>query len=177
MGVALIATLADDAGQVQVTRVKSQADFLVRFPAGARVRRFAILRVQLATARAPQAAVRLLRAFQQQNLVAFVEAVEQGGDFIGQLHVASEAIQRPRGKLPEIMPDRNADCGYAAGVKEPTREQLLAWVKRYRNAAIELEEQRYTELRAMSAAKALRFADALLSIPVANRRRESSGLI
>ena len=64
-----------------------------------------------------------------------------------------------------------------AGVKEPTREQLLAWVKQYRNAAIELEAQRYTELRAMSEAKALRFADALLSIPVANRRRESSGLI
>ena len=75
------------------------------------------------------------------------------------------------------MPDTKADCGYAAGVKEPTREQLLTWVKQYRNAAIELEEQRYTELRAMSEAKALRFADALLSIPVANRRRESSGLI
>jgi len=75
------------------------------------------------------------------------------------------------------MPDTTPDCRYGGGVKEPTREQLLTWVKQYRNAAIELEEQRYTELRAMSEAKALRFADALLSIPVANRRRESSGLI
>ena len=162
---------------MQITRLQLQGNFLLRLATGAGVWRFAILRVQFAAAWAPAPAVRLLRAFQQQDLVALVETVKQRGDFVGQLHVASEAIQRPGRKLPEIMPDTKADCGYAAGVKEPTREQLLTWVKQYRNAAIELEEQRYTELRAMSEAKALRFADALLSIPVANRRRESSGLI
>ena len=62
-------------------------------------------------------------------------------------------------------------------VQEPTREQMLQWVKQYKNAAIELKQQRFDELRAMSDEKALRFADAALSIPVADRRRESSGLV
>jgi len=75
------------------------------------------------------------------------------------------------------MPDFAAGFGYAGGVKEPTHVELLQWVKQYRSAATELEAQRYAELRAMSDNKALRFANALLSIPVANRRRETSGLI
>ena len=54
---------------------------------------------------------------------------------------------------------------------------MLQWVKQYQNAAIELEQQRFDELRALSDAQALRLADAVLSIPVADRRRESSGLI
>jgi hypothetical protein len=62
-------------------------------------------------------------------------------------------------------------------VKEPTREQMLQWVKQYKNAAVELEQRRYDELRALSDEKALRQAEALLSMPVAQRRRESSGLV
>lgn len=54
---------------------------------------------------------------------------------------------------------------------------MLQWVKQYQNAAIELEEQRYDELRALTSERALRFAEAVLSIPVANWRRESSGLV
>ena len=54
---------------------------------------------------------------------------------------------------------------------------MLQWVKQYKNAAIELERRRYDELRALTDEKALRMADAVLSIPVANRRRTSSGLV
>jgi len=85
----LIAVFADDAGEVQITRSKGQRNFLVRFPAGAGVRRFAIVRVQFAAARTPQAAIRLLRPLDQQHFVALIEAVKQRGDFVGQRHAAN----------------------------------------------------------------------------------------
>src|SRR5208283_6088286 len=34
----------------------------------------------------PQTAVRLLRAFEQQHVIALVEAIKQRGDFVGQNH-------------------------------------------------------------------------------------------
>lgn len=92
--VTLKAVLADDASQVQIARLDLQRDFLHRLTAGASVGRFAVLGVQLAAGRAPAAAIRLLRAFQQQHFVAFVEAIEQGGDFVGQRHGGSEAGAR-----------------------------------------------------------------------------------
>ncbi len=62
-------------------------------------------------------------------------------------------------------------------MKTPTREQQLEWVKTYKAAAIELEEQRWRELQALTDEEALRISDMLLSIPVPDRWRESSGLV
>jgi hypothetical protein len=62
-------------------------------------------------------------------------------------------------------------------VETPTREQQLRWVEQYKAAARELEAQRRRELRALTEEEALRISDALLSIPVAGRRRPSSGLV
>ena len=86
MRLALIAVFADEAGEVQIARLELQTGFLARFATGAGVGGFAFVRVQFAAARTPEAAIRLLRAFEQEDFVALVEAVEQGGDFVGQLH-------------------------------------------------------------------------------------------
>ena len=99
MRLALETVFADDAGEVQIARGKLLAGFLVRFAAGAGVGRFAFVRVQLTAARTPQAAIRLLRAFEQEDLIALVEAVEQRGNFVGQLHARSEARSDARGKF------------------------------------------------------------------------------
>ncbi len=86
VGVALETVLAHEAGQVQIARLDFEREFLMRFAARANVGRLAIVRVQLAAGRAPQPAIRLLRAFEQQHFVALVEAIKQRGDFIRQLH-------------------------------------------------------------------------------------------
>ena len=62
-------------------------------------------------------------------------------------------------------------------MKVPTHEQQLEWVKQYKAAALELEKQRHTALNSLTKEQTLRKIDALLSLPVANRRRESSGLV
>jgi hypothetical protein len=58
----------------------------VRLAAGAGVGRFAKVHFQFAATRTPQAAIRLLRAFEQKNFRLLVEAVKQRGDFVGQNH-------------------------------------------------------------------------------------------
>ena len=63
--VALVAVLADEAGEMQVARREHEAHFLARLAAGAGVRRFADVRLELATGRTPAAAIRLLRALKQ----------------------------------------------------------------------------------------------------------------
>lgn len=88
---ALETMFADEAGEMQIARGELLAGFLVRFATGASVGRFAFVRVQLAAARTPQTAIRLLCAFEQEDFIALVEAVEQRGDFVGQLHARSEA--------------------------------------------------------------------------------------
>jgi hypothetical protein len=62
-------------------------------------------------------------------------------------------------------------------VKKATLEQQQAWVKTYKAASVALEAQRWRELRALTDEKALRMSEALLSMPLSNRRRESSGLV
>ena len=101
MGPALVTVFADEPGEVQITRLELLTSFFSRFATGAGVGRFAFVRVQFATARAPKTAVRLLRTFEQENLVPVVEAVEQGGDFVGQLHPASETGAGKSRKKPE----------------------------------------------------------------------------
>lgn len=96
---ALETVFADEAGEVQISRGELLAGFLVRFAAGAGVGRFAFVRVQFAAARTPQTAIRLLRAFEQEDFIALVEAVEQRGDFVRQLHARSEAGAVAGGKF------------------------------------------------------------------------------
>lgn len=91
MRLALVTMLADDAGEVQVARTQPQAGFLPRLATGASVRRLTHIGAELPAARTPEAPVGRLRPLQQQDFVAFVEAVEQRGDFVGQRHAGSEA--------------------------------------------------------------------------------------
>ena len=86
---ALVAVFADEAGEMQVARLKLQAGFLMRLATGAGVGGFAVVHVQFTTAWTPQAAIRLLRAFEQKDFIALVEAVKQRGDFVGQYHAGN----------------------------------------------------------------------------------------
>ena len=83
---ALVTVLADDAGQMEVRGVNFNAEFLRRFATGASVGRFANVHFQFATARAPETAVRFLRAFEQEHVVALVEAIKQRRNFMRQCH-------------------------------------------------------------------------------------------
>ncbi len=93
---ALETVFAHDSGEMKIRRQKFPPEFLVRFAGGAGVGGFAFLHVQFAAARTPEAAIRLLRAFEQEDFAALVETVEQRGDFVGQLHARSFAVG-PRG--------------------------------------------------------------------------------
>ena len=89
MGLALVTMFADKAGEVKVRDGHGDTQLLVRLPTGAGVRGFAFVHVQLAAARTPKSAIRLLRAFEQEDFTRLVEAVKQRGDFVGQRHAAN----------------------------------------------------------------------------------------
>ena len=72
---ALITMFADNAGQMQIRGVDFDAELLCRFAAGARVGRFADIHFQFAAARTPKTAVRLVRAFEQEHVVALTETI------------------------------------------------------------------------------------------------------
>ena len=99
MRLALETVFADDAGEVQIARGKLLSSFLVRLATRASVGRFTFVCVQLATARTPQATIRLLGAFEQEDFITLIETVEQCGDFVGQLHPRSEAGADAGGKF------------------------------------------------------------------------------
>ena len=61
---ALMAVLADNAGQMQVLRFEGQAQFFFRFAVGASIGRFAHLGVQFASARTPKPAVWFAKSLQ-----------------------------------------------------------------------------------------------------------------
>ena len=84
MALAQITMLADEAGEVQVRGRQVHAEFLLRFAAGAGIRRFALVRVELSAARAPEPEIRLLRAFQQQHFVALIKTIKKRGDAVWQ---------------------------------------------------------------------------------------------
>jgi hypothetical protein len=86
VSLAFVAMLAHNAGQMQIHRREFQCEFLLRLAARAGIGRLADVRVQFPAARTPQAAIRFLRAFKQQDFIVRVETVEQRGDFIGQRH-------------------------------------------------------------------------------------------
>lgn len=86
VGVALVTVFADEAGEMQIARCEMEAGFFQRFTTGAGVGGFAFVGMQFPAARTPEAAIGLLSALEQKDFVLLVEAVEQGGDFVGQLH-------------------------------------------------------------------------------------------
>jgi hypothetical protein len=84
--------------KMEIGRQKFQPQFLVRLARGTGIGRFPFLRVQFAAARTPEPAIRLLRAFKQEDFIALIEAIEQRRDFVRQLHVRSETIATQRAK-------------------------------------------------------------------------------
>lgn len=103
---ALEGVFAHEAGQMEIGWGESQAEFLVCLARRANVGRFADVSLEFAAARTPEPEVGLLRAFEQEDFVALVEAVEQRGDFEGQVHARSEAGGLSSRKKPVI-----ADAG------------------------------------------------------------------
>ena len=94
MAAPFIAVFADDASQVQVCGGDRQPKFFVRFAAGAGVGRFSFRRVQFPAAGTPQAEIRLLGAFHQEDFIGFIETVEQSGDLVGERHGSVGALER-----------------------------------------------------------------------------------
>ena len=88
MRVAFVAVLADEPGEVKVAGRDLQSGFFVGFAAGARVGRLAAGDLDLAAGRHPPAKVWRLVALEQEELVVWVEAVEQRGQFVWQRHRA-----------------------------------------------------------------------------------------
>ena len=86
VGLPLVTVLADETGEVKVGGGQTGADFFVGFAAGAGIGGFAEVHFEFAAAGAPEAAVGFLGAFEEEDLVLLVEAVEEGGDFVGQRH-------------------------------------------------------------------------------------------
>jgi hypothetical protein len=86
MGGILVAVFAHQTGQVQVCGADLDSHLFSGFTACALVRGFAVISFQLATARTIEATVWFLGPFQQQYISRLVEAVEPGGNFIGEWH-------------------------------------------------------------------------------------------
>ena len=82
MRLALVAVLADDTREVQISWLKGSPNFLARLAAGASVGGFADVHFQFTAARTPEAAIRFLRPFEQQDFIVLVETIEQRGDFV-----------------------------------------------------------------------------------------------
>lgn len=80
MCLALVTMFADQAGQVQIGGSQGDADFFAGLAAGAGVGRFAEVRLELTAARTPKAAIGFLGAFEQQDFVLLIEAIQQRGD-------------------------------------------------------------------------------------------------
>lgn len=86
MACAAVGVFTHHRSEVQIASGDFQAKFFTRFAAGAGVRRFAFVGVDLAAARAPETAIGFLRAFEQQDFIALVEHVKQCGNVVGQPH-------------------------------------------------------------------------------------------
>ena len=91
MRVSLVTVFADEAGEMQVAGLKLQPGFFEGFTTGAGVGGFAFIRMQFPAAGAPAAAIGFLGAFEQEDFILIIKAIEQGGDLVGQLHGVSES--------------------------------------------------------------------------------------
>ena len=103
MRLALVPVLAHHARQVQIRRRQFHAHLLLRLATGARIGRFPDVHLQLAAARAPETAVRLLGPLQQQHLVLLIKAIEQRGDFVGQRHFGNEECRMKNAETNQIL--------------------------------------------------------------------------
>ena len=83
---------AHQSREMEIRRQEFQPKLLVRFAGGADVGGFPEVSLEFAAARTPEPAIRLLCAFEQEEIIPFVKAVEQRGDFVRQLHAQSEPI-------------------------------------------------------------------------------------
>jgi hypothetical protein len=81
-----VRVFTDDGSEMQIGRRDVEIDLLAGLAAGAGVRRFAFVNVNLAAARAPESAVRFLGAFEEEHFVVLVETIEKRGDFVGEFH-------------------------------------------------------------------------------------------
>src|SRR4051812_43450836 len=77
-----VIVFAHNGREVQIAWRDLQTEFLLRLAAGASIRRFPIVGVNLAAARTPEATIGFLRSFEQQHFVALIENVKQGGDSV-----------------------------------------------------------------------------------------------
>src|SRR6267154_1221497 len=111
MTLALVAVLADQAGEVQVGNRQRQPQFLLRLAARAGVRRFALVLMQLPAAGTPKSEIRFLSAFQQEHLVCLVETIEQRSDLIGQRHGPNKDWKHGRDKSRSAPARRNQNFG------------------------------------------------------------------
>src|SRR5262245_6372594 len=97
--------LAHNTGQVQVTWLDCKAQLLVCFATGARIGRLALLDIELATAWAPQPAIRFLRASDKHHFVALIEAREQSRNCVGKIHSCLRAaLSLFHQLLPPVCP-------------------------------------------------------------------------
>src|SRR5437879_10769305 len=84
-----------EEASVRRTVASSRFDLCSQFLQSALAAKAAFL---VAAALTPAAAARLLAPLGQQHFIAHVEEIKQHGDFVGQLHAASEAGREGAGK-------------------------------------------------------------------------------
>ncbi len=77
MALPLVAVFTYNASQVQICWRDFQAKLFLGLTARAGIRRFANVHLQLTARGAPETAVRLVRALEQQHLVPLIETIEQ----------------------------------------------------------------------------------------------------
>src|SRR5258708_4929005 len=101
MRLALVAVLADEAGQAQVAGLQVEPDLLRRFAAGARIGGFASEGVELRTGRPPATEVGLLATSHQQDLILRSETVKQRRDLVRQGHRAHRTNPVSTARVPQ----------------------------------------------------------------------------
>ena len=94
MRLPLVTVFADETGEMEIPWGELEAGFFECLAAGAGVGGFAFVCMQFPAAWTPKTAIGFLGALEQEDFVRLVETVEQGGDFVRQLHRASEAGER-----------------------------------------------------------------------------------
>jgi hypothetical protein len=84
--ISFVAGFGHDAGEMGLSWRDVKAEFFSGFTAGAGVRRFAVTGVKFTAGWTPQAEVWFLGAAHEKDLVARVEAIEKGRNFVNERH-------------------------------------------------------------------------------------------
>src|SRR5579859_4937267 len=121
VAVALVTVFADQARQMQVRSRNPEPKFFLSLPAGTRIGRFTFRSIEFPAARTPQAKIRLLRPFQQQDFFVSVETIQQCGDVVSGTHLGRvEAGHRPVPMQYRFCAVRIKRCPCAAAMDERT---------------------------------------------------------